>query len=360
MNDNSAATTSPDQQPHARPLAETAADDDLVRSLVDAAPDALVVVDEGGFIELVNSQAEVLFGYRRCDLVGKPVEILVPGSVRAVHRAHRTRYRADPTTRAMGAGEPLRGRRADGTEFPVEVGLSPMKAGGRQRFVASVRDATNRLDTDRRNRSVRHALDAAVDGIFIVDEQTLKFTYANQQAASMHGYTVDEMIGMTPLHLAPDLTRESLARALSPLMAGETDAVTLETSALRKDGTEFPVEVHLNQPAATNDELARPLVAVVRDITERERAARVVLERQAMARVMEDRERLARDLHDRVIGELFSVGMSIQGTVPLISDAELAQRLQQSVVGLDDVIRLLRSTVFGLTGGSEGDSADRP
>ncbi|MGI9615796.1 MAG: PAS domain-containing sensor histidine kinase [Acidimicrobiales bacterium] len=324
-------------------------DDDLVWALVDAAPDALVVINDGGVIELVNSRAEELFGYHRSDLLGQPVEVLVPDASQSVHRAHRTRYRADPVPRSMGEGSSLYGRRADGSEFPIEISLSPVTSSDRQRIVAAVRDVSNRLETERNSRAIRHAIDTAVDGIFITDDKTLEFTYVNKQGAEMHGYTIDEMIGMTPLLLAPELDQQSLGEALGPLMAGETEAVTVETRAVRKDGSGFPVEIHINHPPAADNEMARPLVAVVRDISERVRAAKLLSDQQAMAKVLEDRERVAQDLHDRVIGDLFGLGLKLQATVPLVPKSGPAARIQESVTDLDDIIGLLRSTIFGLT-----------
>ena len=92
--------------------------------LLEAAPDAMVCVDAGGRIALVNAQTERLFGYGRDELVGQPVEILVPDYVRDAHPGHRAGYVADPQPRPMGAGMELAGRRRDGTTFPAEISLS--------------------------------------------------------------------------------------------------------------------------------------------------------------------------------------------------------------------------------------------
>src|SRR5680860_1782832 len=92
--------------------------------LLEAAPDAMVGVDQAGVIRFVNRQTESLFGYDRTDLVGQSIEMLVPESFRQVHPAYRAGYFADPKTRPMGAGLELTGRRRDGTEFPVDVSLS--------------------------------------------------------------------------------------------------------------------------------------------------------------------------------------------------------------------------------------------
>jgi len=96
----------------------------LLRELLDAAPDAVVGVDGDGLIVLVNVQCEQLFGYSRSELVGQPLELLVPERRRSAHERHRTQYLASPRPRAMGEGSDLVARRRDGSEFPAEISLS--------------------------------------------------------------------------------------------------------------------------------------------------------------------------------------------------------------------------------------------
>jgi PAS domain S-box-containing protein len=97
------------------------------RALLESAPDAMVIVDGAGTIRLVNAQTEALFGYQREELLGQPVEILVPGRSRADHPVHRRGYAANRQVRPMGAGLDLHGLRRDGSEFPVEISLSPLQ-----------------------------------------------------------------------------------------------------------------------------------------------------------------------------------------------------------------------------------------
>ena len=114
------------------------------QGLLESAPDAIVIVDTGGRIAIVNSQTERMFGYNRSELIGQPVEILVPERFHTRHERQRTRYVADPRTRPMGAGLPLSARRKDGSEFPAEISLSPLRTEEGLLVTSVIRDITDR------------------------------------------------------------------------------------------------------------------------------------------------------------------------------------------------------------------------
>lgn len=338
-----------------RPLSEFGLDDEQIWGLVDAAPDAMVMVDMAGRILLVNRQTEELFGYERSELLGRSVEELLPDKLRQVHRAHRTRYGAEPRTRSMGASMTLAGRRRDGTEFPVEVSLSPLESASGVRVVAAVRDITERAKVEAEGRRVRDIVDATRDGVFIFDRETLRYSYVNQGALAQVGYSRDELLGMTPLHIAPEFSEADLRELLAPVAAGEVPSATITTVHRRRDGVDVPVEVVVQAPAADSGSGGESFVALVRDISERVETEERLRRAAEELHQLEDRERIARDLHDRVIQRLFAAGMTLQATRSMIEDPSVVQRVGAAVEELDETIREIRTVIFGL----QPDSAQR-
>ena len=118
------------------------------RTLLETAPDAMVIIDDQGTIAVVNNQAERMFGYRRDELLGKPVEMLLPERLRMRHRQHRTRFAADPELRPMGPGMDLLAVRKDGSEFPVQISLSPVSTSVGTFVSSVVRDVTEQKELE--------------------------------------------------------------------------------------------------------------------------------------------------------------------------------------------------------------------
>ena len=133
------------------------------RNLLESAPDSIVIVDRDGRIKLVNAQTEKLFGYDRQELLGQPVEILIPQRFSVGHSAHRTEYSQSPRPREMGAGLELYGRRRDGTEFPVEISLSPLETGEGTLISSSIRDVSERKSAAEALKASEERLQMAVE-----------------------------------------------------------------------------------------------------------------------------------------------------------------------------------------------------
>lgn len=328
------------------------ADDDLAAQLLEAAPDAIVIVDSGGRIVLVNRQAELHFEYGRAELLGEAVELLLPADLREVHVRHRSDYAADPRVRTMGEGMELLARRRDGTSLPVEISLSPLDQGGRMLTIATVRDVTSRTQAEAEARRAQATLDAVHDAVLVFDTATLRITYANRGAVEQTGYPRPELLARTPVDLQAGGSEEELRELIAPLLAEEVASVTVQATHRRVDGTLIPVELVLQRSYAS-DGPPDSLVALARDVGERIAAENELQQVRAELVVTEDRERIGRDLHDTVIQHLFALGMQLQAVAPRVEPPDAAARVQATIDGLDDTIRELRTTIFDLQSGGE-------
>jgi PAS domain S-box-containing protein len=197
------------------------------------------------------------------------------------------------------------------------------------------------------SRHIRETLDATRDAVLIFDADTLRFTYANQGAVDQLGYTSDELLTMTMLHLAPEFNETSLQALLEPFHEHEISVSMFTTTHRRRDGVDIPVEIML-QPAWSEAGRPKAFVKVARDISERLEAEERLWHAEQDLRVFEDRERIARDLHDIVIQRLFAAGMAVQAVLSRTADATQAQRLGSVVDELDQSVREIRTAIFGL------------
>ena len=180
-------------------LGDRSLSDEVFSRLIDASPDGVVVVDAHGRIVLVNLQTESMFGYGRDELVGREIELLLPERFRASHVGHRMGFTGGPRVRPMGSGLELFGRRRDGSEFPIEISLSPVPMAEGMLVSASVRDISERKQSERNVRRIQEHLLSAVEsiqGAFAIFDAEDRLVLCNSSYRHMFGRHIDgEIVG---------------------------------------------------------------------------------------------------------------------------------------------------------------------
>jgi two-component system, cell cycle sensor histidine kinase and response regulator CckA len=275
-----------------RPPVPSSAKDiaELLRSsnLLEALPDALVAVEQDGTIVQVNSLTEELFGYGRQELIGQKVELLVPERYRRNHQGHRADFVQTPKIRRMGAGLDLFGRRRDGSEFPVEISLSPLNFGSGSLVLSAIRDVSDQKGIEEELRRAHHELDrrtAKEIGEYrgrlasIVDSsedaiigKSLDGTITswNRGAERTYGYTSQEIVGKNIAVLAPKDRPDEIPQILENISRGQS-VEPFETIRVTKDGRRLNMSISVS-PIRDAGGRVMGASAIARDITAQKRA----------------------------------------------------------------------------------------
>ena len=263
--------------------AERMAGEEKVRSYFEAASQAIIAVSGDGKIVLVNQRTEELFGYHRSELLGRELEMLLPERYRSAHMFHRGGYFHAPRVRPIGGGLDLAGLHKDGTELPLEIGLSFVNSeegtlalalisdiSERKRSADELRQANASLKAQ--EAQLRSFLEAASQGILAIDQRG-RIVLVNGRTEEMFGYSRQELVGQELEILLPGRYRTGHVahRAIffdeprvRPMGAG------MDLSGRRKDGSEFPVDIGLSFVETAQGKVAMGLIS---DITERKLAA---------------------------------------------------------------------------------------
>jgi len=251
------------------------------RALLEAAPDAIVVVNQSGIVVLVNAQAERLFGYRRDELIGQPADILVSEHFRGQHNEQHSRLLAAPPARSTVVGLELFGLRKDGTEFPAEIRLSPLDTKGGVWVSSAIRDISDRRRTEEDLRRLASIVACSDDAIVGKTTEGI-ITSWNSGAQHIFGYSPKEAIGRSITMLAPVDRPEEIPRMLECLKRGEV-VDHFETVRLRKDGKEVQIELTVSP---IRDALERIVGAstIGRDISVRKAAEKHLVQMEARYR----------------------------------------------------------------------------
>lgn len=259
------------------------------QALLETAPDAMVIVNGYGQIILINAQTEKLFGYKKDELLGQDVEILIPDRFLGKHPGHRKLFFANAKARTMGEGQALFGKHKSGKEFPVEISLSPLETEEGLLVSAAIRDISKRKKAEEKFRNL---LESAPDAIIIVNEAGV-IQLVNAQTEKMFRYGRAEMIGNRIELLMParyndvhQEHRENYFKNPKVRQMGEG----FDLMGKDKNGKEFPVEISLS-PLETEDGLL--VSAAIRDISEKKklenqiREINIILEKKVQYRTAE-------------------------------------------------------------------------
>jgi PAS domain S-box-containing protein len=352
---------------------------ELLEAMLEASPDALIVVDAEGRIELASAAAEALFGYGVHEIEGQPVEFLIPEDRRQLHGQHRAAYVKEPEGRPMGVGLDLLARRRDGSEFPVDISLVPTSLNGKLRVGAFVRDATERRRGEDLLRFVNEISQRVLAGGLTPDMLSL----TAEKARTLVGAAVAWIAVPDPTARDQMVVAAADGEGTGGFVGAQVPRASSLAAQVMQEGQTLLVEDMTAEPAVLRQARASglgpglyipmlsdtgPLGALVLARSHSERAfghrevsvaevfasaAAIVLAlgsaRQSLEdlRMTSEQERIARDLHDTVIQRLFALGMRLQAAERL-ADTAVAERIRGAVDAIDEVIREIRETIFDL------------
>jgi PAS domain S-box-containing protein len=246
------------------------------RALFEHASISILVTDENGLINLINPNAEKLFGYTKEELTGQPIELLIPESLKEKHRQYRQQYFLAPKARPMGLGKDLYARHKNGRTFPVEISLGYYKLGVKKMAVAFITDISERKKAEEVLRSseetTRLIINSALDAIICIDTKGC-ITVWNPQAEKIFGYTEEEVKGRRLSEtIIPEQYRQMHENGLRRyLNTGQHRVLNqlIEINALHRNGKEFPIELTIIPMRLRDTDF---FCAFIRDMTDRREA----------------------------------------------------------------------------------------
>ncbi len=280
--------------------------DQKFKELLEAAPDAMVIVNRNAEMVLVNAQAVQLFGWPREDLLGQPMEMLMPERMRGQHREKRNGLFAQALARPMGAGLALFGRRQDGSEFPIEISLSPLETNDGTLAIAAIRDITERKRAEQKLRESERRFSDMLGNVELVSlmlDREARITYCNEFLLRLTGWRSEEVIGRDwfELFIAPEL-HHLKASFFQEILTNLPEAMHDENEILTRSGERRLIHWNNSVLRSDADEVIG-VASIGEDITERKAAERTITHLNRVYAVLSGINTLIVRAHDR--DELF-------------------------------------------------------
>lgn len=274
----------------------------------------LIIVAQDGVIKLVNRKA-LEYGYKEEEIVGKPfLDFIHPDDRKMVWEKHQRRLKEE----SFQPTYEFRFIARDGSTRWVEITAVKIEWGGRPATLNYVSDVTGRVTAQQEKEELLRVIEESHNEIYIFDPETLRFSYANRAALDNTGYSLQELTGLTPLHLKPEFDPIKFNALLRPLLDGSRKKQLFETIHLRKDGSSYPVEVHLQLVEVARK---KSFLAIILDVTERQKAARDLEKTlqgiiRATARTVEVRDPYTAGHQERVaeLAEAIAREMGLDGS----------------------------------------------
>ncbi|WP_318345597.1 sensor histidine kinase [Flagellimonas baculiformis] len=238
----------------------------VLEMLSEVVSEGIIIVNDAHNILSSNATANKMFGYEKDELNGKPLEILIPKNVRQGHHKDVGKFVKSGKARRMGPGLDLVGLRKDGDEFPLEISLNPFNLLGKRYVMALIVDITERKRAQQTIDYWFKIFEESLNEIYVFDAETYVFINVNRGAQLNLGYSHEELCQMSVLDIKTKVTKTDFESMLSPLLNKKREKVIFEAEHQRKDGSIYPVEVHLQMSSIGKRQV---FVAIVLDITER-------------------------------------------------------------------------------------------
>lgn len=307
----------------------------ILQSIFDSAVDGIIVIDAKGLIKAFNPAAERLFGYPAEEVLGQNVKLLMPSPDHEQHDRYLANYLETGVPRIIGTGREVRGKRKDGSTFPLHLSVGQMDIDGQPAFTGILHDLSRRVAIEEALRKseerLRSIVESAVDAIIVIDERGAIQAF-NPSAERMFGYPVSAVLGRNVHMLMPSPDRERHDEYLRHyLTTGEQKIIGIgrEVTALRKDGSTFPV--HLSVGEMTSEDGKRSFTGILHDLSDRVVLEQRLAEQKSLAKLGEMAAVVAHEVKNPIAG--------IRGALQVITSRMPPEQRDRTIL-VDIITRL--------------------